>query len=366
MLEVTLEKSLGGFQLRVDFAAGKEILVLFGPSGAGKSLTLQCLAGVIRPDGGRIVIDGTAVYDSQRGIHLPPQKRRVGYVPQNYSLFPHLTVEQNIAYGLVGWPREEVQQRVRAMLRLMRLRGLEERRPHQLSGGQQQRVAVARAIITEPRLLLLDEPYSALDSIIRGRLMEDLLELQQRFRLTTLLVTHDLVDAYTVAHRLLVLDEGQVLQSGEKEAVVFRPASATVARLMGHRNLFRGTVVTAREDGLLIQTQRFTLTAPPQPYGEGQQVTCCIRPERVRLADEADPPLSEGETRLPGHIIRELAQGAYYTLFFKVGEEEASWYRDYDLEIRLGAHNYEALGVASRKAWTAVLPPEAIHVIGEG
>src|SRR5206468_7122521 len=138
-------------------------IVLFGPSGAGKSLTLQCLAGVAAPDRGRIVLNGEPLLDSNKGISLPPQRRRVGYVPQNYALFPHLTAAENIAFGLRRWPKEPAKAEVAHLMDMLGLKGLERHRPWELSGGQQQRVALARALATRPRLLLLDEPLSALD-----------------------------------------------------------------------------------------------------------------------------------------------------------------------------------------------------------
>ena len=192
MLEVQIRKTLKAFSLDVAFSLGDERVAIFGPSGSGKSLTLQCIAGLLKPDAGRIVINGRPVFDSSQGIDLRPQDRRIGYLFQSYALFPHLTVEDNISYGLHRLSKSERAYRAKKMVAAMRLEGLESRRPSEISGGQQQRVALARSLVTEPQLLLLDEPFSALDSPIRSRLHGELLQLLQGLSITTLMVTHNL------------------------------------------------------------------------------------------------------------------------------------------------------------------------------
>jgi molybdate transport system ATP-binding protein len=176
MLEVRLQKSFDGFRLDIDFTVEGGLVVLFGPSGSGKSLTLQALAGTVQPDTGRIVLDGQPLYDSASRLDLPPQQRRVGYVPQHYALFPHLTVTQNIGFGLTRLSRRARAQRVAELLDLCSIQGLEHRLPRQLSGGQQQRVALARALAVQPRLLLLNEPFAALDMMLRETLREELVQ----------------------------------------------------------------------------------------------------------------------------------------------------------------------------------------------
>jgi molybdate transport system ATP-binding protein len=185
-------------------------LALVGPSGSGKTLTLRAVAGVFSPEAGRIVLDGEPLFDSERGIDLPPQARRVGYVPQQYALFPHLDVQDNIGFGLRGASTAERRRRVGELLDLVGLAGLERRRPHQLSGGQQQRVALARALIVQPRILLLDEAFSALDSTIREPLRASLLELQQALGFRALLVTHDPADA-AIAGQRFQFERGQIV-----------------------------------------------------------------------------------------------------------------------------------------------------------
>ena len=213
-LKVNIEKRLASFNLSVQIEVGAEILVLFGPSGAGKTQTLNAIAGLMTPDAGQITLDGTVFFRSpetagkQPSINLPARKRRVGYVFQQYALFPHLSALDNVSYAL--WRQPRARQRAEALLDRMRLAELANRYPHELSGGQQQRVAIARALAMEPRVLLLDEPFSALDSEIRTQLHQDLLRLQAEAELIVLYVTHNLEDAYTVGHRLAVVRNGRI------------------------------------------------------------------------------------------------------------------------------------------------------------
>ncbi|TAK35430.1 MAG: ABC transporter ATP-binding protein [Chloroflexota bacterium] len=365
MLEVNIQARLKGFELCVAFRADQEIITLFGPSGSGKSLTLRCIAGLLTPEEGHISVNGRTVFGADGRTNARPQQRRVGYVFQNYALFPHLTVEQNLAYGLTAIPRDLAREKVAEMVKVMRLRGLERRKPRELSGGQQQRVAVGRALITEPEILLLDEPFSALDSVIRGKLTEDLLELHRQFPLTTVFVTHDLSEAYTLSDRIVVLEGGRVLQEGRKEDVLQRPTSLEVARLVGIRNVFEGEVIAAESTGLRLDAGRFTVPAPPGCWQVGQRVHFCVRPENITLVRPGRGDRSRYvETQIDGWIVREVNHGAVHTLFFKLGTEEPCWYRDYDLEIRVASHAYEVLGVSAQKRWIVSLKQQAIHVIG--
>ncbi|HWP29837.1 MAG TPA: ATP-binding cassette domain-containing protein [Chloroflexota bacterium] len=211
MLEVGIFKHFEGFTLDVAFRTEAALTALLGPSGSGKSLTLRAIAGALRPDRGRIVIDGHLVFDTDRGIDLPPQARRVGYVPQHYALFPHLTVVENVGFGLKDRRCPEARRRIAALLELTGLTGLERRRPRELSGGQQQRVALARALIVQPRILLLDEPFAALDATIRASVRASLLELQRVLGFQALLVTHDPVDA-ALAGQVFVLERGRLVR----------------------------------------------------------------------------------------------------------------------------------------------------------
>lgn len=226
-LVVTIQRDLPGFSLDIDFSVPHGLTVLFGPSGSGKSLTLQSIAGLFPLDTAHIALDEMIWQDSAAGIYLPPQQRHVGYVPQNYALFPHLTVEQNIAFGLKARSerarraerRQHERQRVRELIDLMQLGGLERQRPAQLSGGQQQRVALARALATNPHLLLLDEPFSSLDAAVRETLREEMRAFHERVHVPILLVTHDAAEARMLADTIIVIQQGRVLQAGSPDQV---------------------------------------------------------------------------------------------------------------------------------------------------
>src|ERR1044072_2310125 len=211
-LKVNIEKRLATFKLFVQLEVGAEILVLFGPSGAGKTQTLNAIAGLMTPDAGEITLDGTVFFRSSGAINLPARKRHVGYVFQQYALFPHRSALENVAYAL--WRQPHARERAEALLERMHLAELAHRYPHELSGGQQQRVAIARALAMEPRVLLLDEPFSALDSEIRKRLHDDLLRLQAEAQLIVIYVTHNHEDAFTVGHRMAVVRNGTVERTG--------------------------------------------------------------------------------------------------------------------------------------------------------
>ncbi|HLI26446.1 MAG TPA: ABC transporter ATP-binding protein [Chloroflexota bacterium] len=360
MLEVAIRKRLREFQLAAAFSAGNELVVFFGPSGAGKTVTLRCIAGLLRPDAGYIALAGQAVFDAAHGIDVPVQRRRVGYVPQHYGLFPHLTVAENVAYGLRGVPRAEARARVAAMLARLELTGLERRRPRELSGGQQQRVALARALVTRPQVLLLDEPLSALDAGLRARLRRDLLQVHRQIRIPTVLVSHDLAEAYMLGERIVVFDRGQVLQVGSREEVWYRPASARVARLVGATNVLPADVAPEGPDGLVtLRTPRFALHARAPAGPLPPRVEVVVRPEAIRV-ERAEAP-GAPSNRLPARIVDEIATGAYYTLYCQV--EPAQPAAPPDLEVLVPAPHYVALDLAHTRACALVIPPEAIHLL---
>lgn len=218
MLEVCLYKRLEGFTLDVAFVARAPITALLGPSGSGKTVTLRSIAGAIRPQAGRIALDDTVLFDAERGIEQPPRARRVGYVPQHYALFPHLDVVGNVGFGLKHAASPDGRRLIAELLELTGLSGLERRRPRSLSGGQQQRVALARALIVRPRLLLLDEPFAALDTPTRVGLRTGLLELQRRLGFRALLVTHDPEDAASLVGQTVTFDHGRVVSGSDRAA----------------------------------------------------------------------------------------------------------------------------------------------------
>ena len=247
-LQVAIAKSYGAFTLDVAFETrdgSPGVLGLLGASGCGKSLTLKCIAGIETPDRGRIVLDGVTLFDSEKKIDLTPQKRQVGYLFQNYALFPNMTVRQNILCGLRREKdkarREEEGRRV---VSLLQLDGLENRRPWQLSGGQQQRVALARILVNRPRLLMLDEPFSALDSHLRDKLQMELRELLAGFGHDVLLVTHSRDEAYHLCRQVAVLESGRLVAVKPTKELFADPGSVTAAALTGCKN-----IVPARKTG---------------------------------------------------------------------------------------------------------------------
>lgn len=213
-LFVDVRARIGTFDLEVRFEAPPGITALFGPSGAGKSLTLRCIAGLSRPQGGRIVLGDRVLLDRKAGIDVPARERRMGYLFQHHALFPHLDVAGNVGYGLKGRPGAWKRERVRELLALVGLTGFETRRPAGLSGGEQQRVALARALAPEPRFLLLDEPFSALDMEIRLHLLEELRALHRRTGVPLLLVSHDMDEVRRMAHWLVRFRDGRVEETG--------------------------------------------------------------------------------------------------------------------------------------------------------
>ena len=237
-LEVSIEKKLDGFTLRSEFSAGDTATALLGASGCGKSMTLRCIAGIVKPDSGRIVLDGRVLFDSEQHIDLPPQQRGAGLLFQNYALFPNMTVEQNILCGLKAEKdRAARQTRCAEMLQVMRLELLAKRYPAQLSGGQQQRAALARILAGRPRILMLDEPFSALDSYLREEVEGEVGSLLAGFEGTALLVTHNRDEAYRLCPEMVVMDSGRVLRSGHTREVFADPRSVTAARLTGCKNI---------------------------------------------------------------------------------------------------------------------------------
>ncbi|NEZ55365.1 molybdate ABC transporter permease subunit [Adonisia turfae] len=236
-LSVNLTKHLPNFTLNVSFTTDDQPLGLLGPSGAGKSLILRCLAGIETPDAGRIVLNGRVLFDSENGINVPICDRKIGILFQNYALFPHLTIGQNVAFGLHRkLPPDQIQTVVAQQLAAVHLGTLANRYPHELSGGQQQRVALARALASQPEVLLLDEPFSALDTHLRDQIEHQLIDRLQSYRGITLLVTHNLEEAYRMCHRLLVLNGGNAIAHGPKHLIFEQPRTVGVAQLTGCKN----------------------------------------------------------------------------------------------------------------------------------
>ena len=245
-LFVDIEKTYGKFHLKMKFESGEEVLALLGASGCGKSLTLKCIAGIETPDRGRIVLDGRVLFDSEKKINLPPQKRRVGYLFQQYALFPNMTVYQNIAVGIRKEKKAELKgsesassadEMIREILTSMGLDGMEQKYPRQLSGGQQQRVALARILVNEPDILLLDEPFSALDSHLRFRLEQQVRDVIHKFGRSVILVSHNRDEVFRLSDKIAVVADGRIETFGDKKDVFRDPSTRNAAILTGCKNV---------------------------------------------------------------------------------------------------------------------------------
>lgn len=262
-LDVSIEKDLGGFHLKADFSADSGVVGLLGASGSGKSMTLKCIAGVERPDRGRIVLDGVTLFDSERHIDLPPQKRQVGYLFQNYALYPHMSVKKNILCGLRSVrDRAEREARLNEALRMFRLEEVADRKPAELSGGQAQRTAVARILVNRPKLLMLDEPFSALDSHLRLQLQIELKKTLAAYDGAVLMVTHSRDEAYHMCGAIAVVEDGTFEPVRATKQLFADPGSFAAARLTGCKNIARAEKTGEHEAFVPDWGVRFTTEQP--------------------------------------------------------------------------------------------------------
>ena len=299
--------------------ADGELLTLLGPSGCGKSTTLFSIAGLDRPTAGVIRVGATVFYDSARGVHLPPDHRNCGLVFQSYALWPHMKVADNVGFPLAlrKVPAAKARDKVEWALSLVEMQAYAGRYPHELSGGQQQRVALARTLVYEPQVLLLDEPLSNLDAKLRLRARGWLRELQRRLRITTLYVTHDQDEALALSDRIAVMSGGRIVQLATPREIYRQPATPFVADFVGHSN-FLGGVPVQRNDGRfairLADAQTVALDAPP-PGAPAPRVQLAIRPEHVvlRAAAEAGAPV------LRGRIVQRDFLGTRFEYVVDVG-----------------------------------------------
>ncbi len=339
-LRVDIEKRLGSFHLQVQLDVNAEILVLFGPSGAGKTQTLYAIAGLMTPDAGEITLDDKPFFRKHRNgpaLNLPARKRKVGFVFQHYALFPHLTALENVAYSL--WRQQDAREQALALLERMHLTHVAQHYPHEMSGGQQQRVAIARALASKPQVLLLDEPFSAVDISIRERLHQDLRTLQAELNLAVICVTHNLDDAFAVGHRLAVMQEGRVTQMGPIETVFRQPASPKVLEILGIRNSFHARVVEVTPTGLTLDWDGLRLETPPQSASIGEMVTAYIRPEDIKVIYPDRPLMSAvSHNQVMGRIIGKQSNSNFQTL-------RVILVNHHEVEIRFPSYAYTPLSL---------------------
>ncbi len=324
---------------------GYQVTALLGASGSGKTTLLRCLAGLELPQQGTIRFGSEVWFDAASGRVVPPQRRQVGLVFQDYALFPHLTVEQNVAFGLRRMDRSSRRHRVGAMLELFDLLGLERRYPHQLSGGQQQRVALARALAPNPRLLLLDEPLSSLDAPLRARLRREMTQRLAQLNIPVIWVTHDRQEVLEVAHHVAVMDQGRVQQWGTKDEVFLHPVSLAVAGILGVENVPVATVLETSTQGVKVQLGKLCVElcrGAPEGLSPGQQVRVCVPSGAVELR----PP---GTTQAAAQVLEVQSRGPWVWVRVDVGVELECWVaRHHAAQLPLGPGQVVALHLATQ------------------
>ena len=341
-----------GFLLDVEFQAEPGVSVLFGPSGSGKTLTLSSIAGFVKPDAGRIQLDGQILYDADSRVCLRPQSRSCGYVFQNYALFPHMSLRENLTFAAVRHARLERYRAVSEMLDRFELGPVSGRRPHEVSGGEQQRCSIARALIGNPRLLLLDEPARGLDLPLRAGLYRVLRQVRAEYQIPILLVTHDLDECFELGDRMLVLREGCLVQTGTPSAIRERPASIEVARLLGLTNLFRVEIVALDpgRDQSRLRFEGFELSAAYLPgHLIGDRVWVSIPAEELRVSSGTRP----GPNQASACLVRACQRSQSVRLEFE-GELSVDVPR---AEFEKQKHN---------KEWLIEFPAAALRVIEGG
>jgi iron(III) transport system ATP-binding protein len=354
-----LYKSYGDRHNRVPAVAGisfeieeGEFYTLLGPSGCGKTTTLRCIAGLERTDRGRIVIDGCVVSSLRPNVFVPPDKRDIGMVYQSYAIWPHMTVFENVAFPLRASKQRisssEISRRVEATLAVVQLDDYAGRMAPQLSGGQQQRLALARAVVREPKLLLLDEPLSNLDAKLRDHMRGELRDLQRRLGMTTIYVTHDQTEALAMSNRIALMDHGQIVQEGRPRELYQRPANQFVASFVGNTNLLDAEVVERTGDLWLIRTAAGCLqVACPDGVQPGDAVTVSMRPENISI--HAEQP-SDGNV-LDGEVETFMFLGELAECWVNVGGN------------RLRTRQHPNAGFARGQAVHVQIPYEACTVI---
>jgi len=344
-----------GFTLDVDVAASKGVTVLFGPSGAGKTLVLDAVAGFVKPDEGRVMLDDDILCDGATGVFLPPQKRNCGYVFQNYALFPHMTLRQNLEFAAERRPRLERHRRVAEMLDKFKLTEAAGRRPHEVSGGQRQRCSIARALIGEPKMLLLDEPATGLDAPLRAEFYEALRRVKEDFQTPMLLVTHDLAECFELGEEMLIVHHGRVVQRGTPREILDKPANLEVARLLGAFNLLEAEIVTLDpgRDTSRVRVGEFELSGPYFPgHLKGDRVTLCVRPEQLSACGREGKP---GPNQIPAELARVVERPHGLRLEFTSPAFSGG------VRVNVSRGDYE--GMKETSSWVVEFPAGELRVV---
>ena len=355
-LQVNIKKSFGkeAFQLSVSFTAAPGFTILFGASGAGKSTLLDCIAGIVAPDEGSIRAGDLIFFDSHSGDNLASQLRRVGYVFQDLALFPHMSVEANVGYGIRG---ADAAQRSRQLLGCFRIAHLAARKPRQISGGERQRAALARALATDPRVLLLDEPLAALDFPTRSAIIDDLREWNRQHRIPILYVTHSRDEVFALGEQVVVLEQGRVIAAGTPHDVVEAPAQETVAQLAGVENIFDATVIARHEDyGTMTcrLADSLNLETPLVKAAEGSRLRIGVRAGDILLATQKPVGLSARNT-LSGKVISLTQRDVMVVAKVNCGIE-------FEVHLTLAARDSLALRIGS-EVWL-IVKTHSCHLMG--
>ena len=362
-LEVRIRKRFpnpeGSFNLNVHFRALAGFTIVFGASGAGKTTLLDCIAGLSDPDDGRIAVGGQDLYDSERKRDVAAWKRNIGYVHQDLALFPHLTAEENVAYGLHRLSAAERQTRSREMLDAFRIDHLRDRRPAQISGGERQRVALARALVTEPRALLLDEPLAALDRPTKSSLVDDLRQWNQHHRVPILFVTHNNEEVFALGDEVIVLDGGRIVAQGHPHEVMRAPRLEIVAHLSGFENIFNATVLALHEDRGTMTCRlgegEVDLETPLVRAEVGSHLRVGVRAGDLLLAT-VDPHGLSARNVLPGTIRRLVQRDVIVSAMVDCSGTE------FEVHITLAAR--DALQLVPGKGVWVVVKTHSCHLLG--
>ncbi len=302
---VDIEKQLGSFHLKIAFEAGNEVLALLGASGCGKSMTLRCIAGIETPDRGRIIVDGVTLFDSERHVNLPPQRRKTGLLFQNYALFPNMTVWENLQAGCLEIKdKAQRKKQIQQVLEAFELTDCARQLPFQLSGGQQQRTALARILLSRPNILLLDEPFSALDAHLRFRLERTTMETIREFGKTVLLVSHDRDEVFRMSDQVVVMHQGAVEVQGTRDAVFKQPRTRQAAMLTGCKNIALCQPLSG--EAVYVPQWGITLALPPQP----------VSPHYVGVRMHDILP-GEGENTLLCDVVSEIENPFSYVVMLR-------------------------------------------------
>jgi len=362
-LRVSIRKALNSsFELMVDFTVHPGINILFGPSGAGKTTLLDCIAGLTKPDAGRVCVAGRVFYDCAGHIDVPVTSRNIGYVFQDLALFPHLNVEANVGYGLFSRATAERKARVAQALETMGIASLGRRRPSELSGGERQRVALARALVTEPSVLLLDEPLAALDLPVRMKIADDLRRSIQSSPIPVLYVTHSRDEVFMLGEHLLALERGRIIAEGTPHQVLTAPRGETVAHLAGFENIFDATVASIHKDRGTMTCRVGTsegnpveLETPLVRAQSGDHLRVGISAGDILLATEKPAGLS-ARNILPGRLRSLSQRDAIIVARVECGIEFAA-------HLTLGAR--DSLGLApGREVWV-IVKTHSCHLLAE-